>query len=328
MTDKHGSSARNQRAAAQASRDTARSLEKYAWLSIGAAVITITLKLIAAMLTHSVGLFADAAESVVNLVAALIVLAALRIAARPADADHPHGHGKVEYFSAFAEGAMIFLASAVILYTSVERFLHPKALESMGLGIAITTVGTAVNLFVGLLLIKVGKLNRSITLEADGHHLMTDVWTSVGVVVGVGLAYLTGWHRLDSVVAFLVGLNIVWTGSQLLLRSTRGLMDKALPQADLDIIIGVLDRYKSDEVSFHGLLTRESGHHRFVSFHVLVPGSWSVQRAHDLVEDVELAIETELPDAQVITHVEPSEDERSYDDVRGGALDSGRPTTF
>ncbi len=314
--------------AAKQSQKTARSLEKYAWLSIAAAVITITLKLIAAYLTGSVGLLSDAAESVVNLVAAIIVLAALRIASRPADEDHHYGHGKVEYFSALIEGLMIFIASAIILYTSVQRFLHPQPLEQLGIGLIITLVATGVNLYVGLLLIRTGRKHRSITLEADGKHLMTDVWTSVGVVVGVGLVGLTGWNRLDSVIAFLVGLNIVLTGSQLLLRSTRGLMDKALPKEDHDLIIGVLDQFKSETVSFHGLLTRESGHKRFISMHILVPGTWTVQQAHDLAEDVEVAIETTLPDAEVMTHVEPAEDERSYDDVKGGSLGSQRPTTI
>jgi len=316
------------REAEQKSRNTARSLEKYAWLSIAASVITITLKLVAAYMTGSVGLLSDAAESVVNLVAGIMVLAALRIAARPPDEDHHYGHGKVEYFSAFAEGLMIFIASALILYTSVERFLHPKPLEQVGIGLLITLAATGVNLYVGLLLIKVGRKHRSITLEADGKHLMTDVWTSVGVVIGVGLVAITHWDRLDSIIAFLVGLNIVWTGSQLLLRSTRGLMDKALPKADNDLIIGVLKQFTTDEVAFHGLLTRESGHHRFISMHILVPGNWTVQQAHDLSEDVEMAIEIALPDAQVITHVEPAEDERSYDDVEGGTLGSQRPTTF
>jgi cation diffusion facilitator family transporter len=314
--------------AEEKSRLNARSLEKYAWLSIGAAVVTIALKLGAALLTGSVGLLSDAAESVVNLVAAIIVLVALRIASRPADEDHHYGHGKVEYFSAFIEGAMIFVASAVILYTAVQRFLHPQPLESLGIGLIIILIATGVNLYVGLLLLRTGRKKRSITLEADGKHLLTDVWTSVGVVIGVALVGITGWERLDSIIAFIVGLNIVWTGSQLLLRSTRGLMDKALPKADNELILAALETFKSDQVSFHGLLTRESGHHRFISMHVLVPGSWTVQQAHDLSEEVEAAIEVALPDAQVITHVEPSEDERSYDDVTGGTLGSGKPTTF
>lgn len=309
----------------QNSRLTARSLEKFAWLSIGAAIATITLKLIAAWLTGSVGLLSDAAESVVNLVAAIIVLAALKIAARPPDEDHHYGHGKVEYFSAMIEGLMIFVASAIILYTSVQRFLHPKPLEQVGIGLLITLVATAINLTVGLLLIRVGKQHRSITLEADGKHLMTDVWTSVGVVVGVAVVAITGWERLDPVIAFLVGLNIVWTGSQLMLRSTRGLMDKALPKEDNDLIVEILNQFANENVSFHGLLTRESGHHRFISMHVLVPGTWTVQQAHDLSEDVEKAIEMALPDAEVMTHVEPAEDERSYDDVKGGTLGSQRP---
>jgi cation diffusion facilitator family transporter len=289
-------------------------LTRYAWLSIGAAVATIGLKLAAYLLTGSVGLLSDAAESVVNLVAAVIALIALIVAARPADANHHYGHGKAEYFSAGAEGLMIFAAAAVILVSAVQRFLNPVPLERIGLGLAISTVATVLNAGVGMLLIRVGRRRRSATLAADGRHLMTDVWTSAGVVVGVLLVGLTGWERLDPVVAALVGLNILIAGGRMVAQSVRALLDEALDPADSEKVIVVLDRFRSGEVAFHGLQTRQSGRHRFVSMHVLVPGEWSVQRGHDLVEQVEEQIRAALPESTVFTHLEPREDPRAYDD--------------
>jgi cation diffusion facilitator family transporter len=293
-------------------------LARYAWLSIGAAVVTITLKLLAYQITGSVGLLSDAAESVVNLVAAVVALVALRVAARPADENHHYGHGKAEYFSAWVEGVMIFLAAAVIVVSALRRLIHPQPLQDVGIGLAITAAATVVNLVVGLLLIRVGRQHRSITLEADGKHLMTDVWTSVGVIVGVALVALTGWLRLDPVIALLVGANILWTGSRLVMRSTAGLMDVALPEEDNRAIVEVLERFTTADVHFHALQTRESGHRRFISVHVLVPGAWTVQQGHDLLEDLEAAIAEALPDSDVHTHLEPAEDERAYQDAPPG----------
>jgi cation diffusion facilitator family transporter len=291
-------------------------LARYAWLSIGAAVLTIGLKLTAFVVTGSVGLLSDAAESVVNLVAAVIALVALTVAARPPDASHHYGHGKAEYFSAGLEGLMIFVAAAVILVAAVRRLLDPQPLEEIGLGLAITLVATAINGAVGVLLIRVGRGHRSPTLVADGQHLMTDVWTSVGVVVGVLLVGLTGWLPLDPIIAIAVALNILVTGTRLVLSSASGLLDAALPREDLARLTEVLDARTTDEVSFHGLQTRESGRHRFVTVHVLVPGSWTVQRSHDVVEEVEADIRSVLDDVEVTTHVEPREDARSYGDYR------------
>jgi cation diffusion facilitator family transporter len=296
----------------------AASLAKYAWLSIAAAVLTITMKSAAYVITGSVGLLSDALESVVNLVAAIIALVALRVAAKPADESHPFGHGKVEYFSAGAEGIMIFGAAAAIVITAIQRLMHPQALDDVGLGLAITLAATAVNGFVGTLLLRVGRRNRSITLIADGKHLLTDVWTSFGVVVGVLLVGITGWLRLDPIIALLVGLNILVTGFGLIRHSTRGLMDAALPAADQQRVVDTLRGFASDEVSFHGLQTRESGRHRFVSVHVLVPGAWSVQQGHDLLEEVESAVRAALPECDVHTHLEPREDPRAYQDSQGG----------
>jgi len=295
-----------------------RSLTRYAWLSIAAAVVTIGLKSAAFLVTGSVGLLSDAAESVVNLVAAIVALVALRVAARPADDSHHYGHGKAEYFSAWIEGLMIFVAAGVIVVSAVRRFLDPQPLESVGLGLAITLLATAINGAVGVLLLRVGKRHRSMTLEADGHHLLTDVWTSLGVIVGVALVALTGWERLDPVIAFAVGINILFTGSRLVARSTSGLMDHALPAKDHGRILEVLERFRSEEVHFHALQTRESGRHRFISVHVLVPGAWTVQRGHDLLEDLEDALCATLSDTEVHTHLEPLEDERAYKDIHLG----------
>jgi cation diffusion facilitator family transporter len=303
-------------------------LTRFAWLSIAAAVLTIGLKTGAYLLTGSVGLLSDAAESVVNLVAAVIALVALKIAARPADANHHYGHGKAEYFSAGIEGLMIFVAAGIILVEAVRRLLEPQPLESIGIGLLITLVATAINGAVGWLLIRAGRTHRSATLAADGQHLMTDVWTSLGIVVGVGLVGLTGWLALDSLVAIAVALNILWIGGRLVWSSSRSLLDAALPESDVLTITAVLDRYRCDEVQFHGLQTRESGRTRFASVHVLVPGDWSVQKAHDLVEEVEHDLTLAVDDLHVTTHIEPLEDARSYDDVAFDAspdpLDGGR----
>jgi cation diffusion facilitator family transporter len=289
-------------------------LTRYAWVSIGAALLTIALKTVAWRITGSVGLLSDAAESLVNLVAAVVALVALTVAIRPPDKNHHYGHSKAEYFSAATEGLMIFVAAAVILFTSTQRFLNPQPLENVGIGLAVSVVASVVNGLVSVVLLRAGARHRSITLVADGKHLMTDVWTSVGVVVGVLLVGLTGWERLDPVVAFAVGLNILVTGSRLLRSASAGLMDVSLPKEDNETIRGVLARFTSKEVSWHRLQTREAGHRRFMQFDLLVPGTWTVQRGHDLVEDITDALMQEFPDIDVLCHVEPVEDPRSYED--------------
>jgi cation diffusion facilitator family transporter len=280
-------------------------LTRFAWLSIAAALVTIALKVSAYRQTGSVGLLSDAAESLVNLVAAVVALIALRVAARPADDNHHYGHGKAEYFSAGIEGLMIFVAAAVIMVSAVERFLHPSPLESVGIGLAISTVASVVNGAVGMLLVRAGRTHRSVTLTADGKHLLTDVWTSVGVIVGVFLVALTGWERLDPVVAALVGVNILVTGYRLVSQSVTSLLDAALPEQDLARLTAVLDRLRTPDVDFTDLRTRESGQHRFVSLTLLVPGSWTVERAHDVADDVEAAIAADLTGTDVQTHIEP-----------------------
>ncbi len=294
----------------------------WAWLSIAAAVTTIALKSTAYLLTGSVGLLSDALESVVNLVAAVLALVALTIAARPADDSHHFGHGKVEYFSAGAEGLMILVAAVLIIVSAVQRLITPQPLEALGVGLAITVVATVINGVVGWLVLRAGRRHRSSTLVADGKHLLTDVWTSVGVVVGVGLVAVTGWLPLDSLVAIAVALNILWTGWGLVRHAMDGLMDHALPAADVEKVTAALRRvrhtHETGEVDFHAIQTREAGRERFVSMHVLVPGTWTVTEGHNLLEQVEEAIVGELPGAQVHTHLEPREDPRSYGDARGG----------
>ncbi len=304
--------------AANAARQQVTDLSTYALLSIAAAVATISLKTAAWWLTQSVGLLSDAAESVVNLVAAVVAYWALRTSIKPADRDHNYGHAKAEYFSAAVEGTMIFFAAAVIMYTAVGRFMHPQPLENVGVGLLISVLASVLNGGVALILLRAAKQHRSLTLEADGKHLMTDVWTSVGVLVGVGLVVLTGWNRLDSIVAFLVGVNILFTGAKLVHASGMGLMDVSLPKEDNDRIRGILEGFTGEQVMFHGVRTRESGHRRFMDMHLLVPGTWSVQEGHDLSEDITAALLEAYPDLHAMIHIEPIEDPRSWDDYDFG----------
>jgi cation diffusion facilitator family transporter len=293
-------------------------LERYAWLSIGAALATIALKAVAAWVTGSVGLLSDALESGVNLVAAIVALIALKAAVRPPTTHHHFGLGKAEYMSAAVEGGMIFVAAVAIVWTAVDRLITPVPIERFGIGLVISSVAAVINLAVGLLLVRRGREHRSITLEADGKHLLTDVWTSVGVIAGVGVVALTGWTVLDPLLALAVGLNILVTGFQLLRRSGAGLLDVALPQRDQDVIASVVASYEANGVEFHALRTREAGQQRFVYVHVLVPGEWTVQRGHDLCEDLERDIALALPNTTTFTHLEPVEDPVSYADQHLG----------
>lgn len=294
---------------------SAISLKRYAWLSIGAAVTTIALKSLAWWLTGSVGLLSDALESVVNLTGALMALAMITIAEMPADERHAYGHGKAEYFSSGFEGLLILLAAIGIGVAASERLLHPQALNHIDLGLVVSVVASLVNLFTARILLAAGRKHRSVTLEADAHHLMTDVWTSVGVIGGVGAVALTGWYWLDPALALLVAANIVWTGWKLLRRSTTGLMDVALPAEDHALVLAILARYRENGVDFHALRTRESGARRFVDLHVLVPGHWTIQRGHELAERLEHDIRQALPRCAVMTHLEPLEDPVSQEDI-------------
>ncbi|MGB6058627.1 MAG: cation diffusion facilitator family transporter [Microthrixaceae bacterium] len=283
-----------------------RRLVRFMFLSLGTAVLTMALKASAAAITGSVGFLSDALESGVNVVAAILGIVALRTAALPPDSGHHFGHGKAEYLSAAAEGSMILVASALILWTSVNRLINPAPLDQTTFGLALSVGAAALNLAVGLVLIRVGRANRSLTLEADGRHLLTDVWTSVGVVVGILLVAIFDFEILDPIVALLVGVQIMGTGYKLVKRSIVGLLDASLSPEDSAKVKQVLDSCSgSGLVEFAPVRTRESGRQRFIYVTMRVPGDWSVSQGHDLADQVERAMARELPGAMTFTHVEP-----------------------
>ncbi|MFN7678865.1 MAG: cation diffusion facilitator family transporter [Cyanobacteriota bacterium] len=288
----------------------------YTLLSVAAALATIGLKTLAYRLTGSVGLLSDALESGVNLVAALVAFWALTLAARPADADHHYGYSKAEYFSSGLESALIVVAATAILATAGERLLHPQPLDRVDWGVALSLLATLINGGVARVLLRAGHRLDSITLRADAHHLLTDVWTSLGVVVGVSLAKVTGLSQLDPLIAILVALQIIFTGWRLLRETASGLLDRALPPDDLALLNRLLEAHSGEGVAFHALRTRLAGSRRFVSCHVLVPGEWTVQRGHDFCERIEAEISAALPRCHPFTHLEPIEDPRSWDDER------------
>ena len=293
-----------------------RSLRRYVYLSIAAAIATIGLKGLAYLLTGSVGLLSDAMESLVNLVAALLAFYLLTIAERPPDDEHAYGHTKAEYFSSAAEGALILLAAYSIASAAIERIAHPQPLENVGVGLVVSLGASAINFGVARVLLQAGKRANSITLEADAHHLMTDVWTSAGVIAGIFAVSLTGWLILDPLIALAVAANIIWSGIQLMRRSALGLLDSAIPQRERDKIVEVLDRFTPQGVASHSLLTRQAGQRRFISVHILVPGKWTVQRGHNMLEQVERDIRSALPGpTTILTHLEPLEDPVSMEDM-------------
>lgn len=291
------------------------SLTSYAWLSIAAAVVTIALKTIAYLLTGSVGLLSDALESLVNLATAIMALAMLTVAARPADADHTYGHSKAEYFSSALEGMLILVAAGTIAWAAASRLLAPQPIEQVGLGLAISTAASLINLGVAQVLLRASKRNRSITLEGNARHLMTDVWTSGGVLLGVGLVWLTGRQWLDPAIALIMAANIVWSGVQLVRRSALGLMDTALPEEDLAEVRTVLEAYAERGMQYHALRSRQAGARRFVSLHLLMPDSWTIQQGHRVAEEVEGAIRQRLIYTTVFTHLEPRDDPASWEDL-------------
>ncbi len=295
--------------------DKHKSLARFAWLSIAAALITISLKTTAYLLTDSVGLLSDAMESFINLAGALMALTMLTVAARPADEDHAFGHSKAEYFSSGVEGTLILIAAVSIGITAVQRLLDPRPLEQVGIGLGVSVIASLVNLFVAIILARAGEKYRSITLEADAQHLMTDVWTSVGVIVGVGAVVLSGWPWLDPVVALVVAGNIIWSGVRIVRKSVRGLMDTALPVDTQNMIQEVLDSHRQSDIQFHALRTRQSGSRQFVYFHVIVPGVWTVQQGHQLIERIEAELRGKLPMVTLFTHLESRDDPSSWDDI-------------
>ena len=292
-----------------------KSLTRFAWLAIGGAVVTIALKATAYFLTGSVGVLFDAFESVGNLVAAVIALASLTIAQKPPDEEHSYGHTKAEYFSSIIEGVLIIVAAVVIGYAAVERLINPKDIEQVNIGLIVAAIASIINFLIARQLLKAGKKYGSITLEADANHLFTDVWTSVGVIVGVGIVAVTGITMLDPIIALLVALNIVYTGYQLIKRSALGFMDTAIAQEERDRLRLILEKHTGKTIKYHGLRTRQSGSRRFISFHLLVPGTWTVQKGHDLAEVVEKEIRGAIPGVTVLVHIEPIDDKRSYEDI-------------
>lgn len=291
-----------------------RALTRFAWLSIAAALGTMALKAFAYRVTGSVGLLSDALESVVNLAGALMALAMLTAAARPPDEDHAYGHSKAEYFSSVLEGTLILIAAVSIGVAAVSRLIHPKPLEQIGAGLAVSVVAAFVNLGVALVLLRAGKRERSIALTGSGRHLLTDVLTSGGVVVGVGAVAVTGWQPIDPVVALIVAANILWSGYRLVRTSVYGLMDTALPAPEYAALRAVLEAHAVNGIQYHALRTRESGARRFVSLHVLVPGDWTVHRGHALLERIEADIRSVVPNVTVLTHLESLDDPASWDD--------------
>ena len=290
-------------------------LKRYAWLSIAAALLTIGLKAGAYFITGSVGLLADALESGVNLVAAVFALIILGIAAQPPDDEHAYGHSKAEYFASGAEGTLIFIAAITIGLAAAQRLLNPQPLEQIGLGIVVSVIAAILNLVVARVLLRAGRQYRSITLEADAKHLLTDVWTTAGVLVGIAAVSLTGWAILDPLIALLVAGRILVSGFKLVRESANGLMDTALPPEEVRQIVEIMDRYAVDGVHYHALRTRQAGAQRFMSVHIQVPGAWSVHDGHSLLEDIDRDVRAVLMPISVFTHLEPIEDPRSWEDI-------------
>jgi cation diffusion facilitator family transporter len=293
-----------------------RRLVRYAWLSIATAILTISLKAGAYLLTDSVGLLSDALESGVNLIAAVFALSMLTIAALPPDDEHAYGHAKAEYFSCGAEGSLILIAAATIVVSAIRRLAAPEPPEQLGLGLVISVIAAICNLIVARVLHQAGSQYDSVTLTADAQHLMTDVWTSGGVIIGIAAVALTGLNILDPLIALAVAAQILLAGVRLVKRSILGLMDTALPANELEQLEAVLERYKrAENIWYHALRSRQSGSQRFVSVHIQVPGAWSVQRGHTLLENIEQDMRKELSPLSVITHLEPVEDPASWRDI-------------
>ena len=289
-------------------------LTRYAWLSIVTAFLIIVLKIAAYLLTGSIGFLSDALESSANIIAAIITLIALTVAARPPDREHAYGHSKAEYLSSGAEGTLIILAAVFIIVTAVQRLLNPEPLEQIGIGVLVSAVAAAANFAVARVLMRAGREHRSAALSADAHHLLTDVWTSVGVIVGVTLVALTGWLWLDPVIGLIVAAQIIYTGFKLVRGAINGLLDVAIPADEIRQVVAILEPYQAQGVSYHALRTRQAGAQRFVSFHIQVPGSWSVQQGHELLEEMERKIRHQLDPVTVFTHIEPTEDPVSFAD--------------
>jgi cation diffusion facilitator family transporter len=286
------------------------------YLSIAAAVVTILLKFTAYRVTGSIGFFSDALESIVNLLAAVFGLIMLHVSEKPADEGHEFGHSKAEYFSSAIEGSLILLAAFSIIWSAVPRLIHPIALENINIGLLFSVGASLVNLAVGQMLIHNGKKSKSLLVEADGKHLMTDVWTSAGVIAGILLVKFTGILILDPIIAILVALNIVYTGYRLISRSTNGLMDASISETEINQVKKYLDSLKEKNITYHSLMTRQAGQRKFISFHLLVPGAWTVQQGHENADIIEETIEDMFDEPVTVTsHIEPVEDPASLKDI-------------
>ena len=292
-----------------------KSIAHIVWLSIIASVLTISIKSAAYFVTGSVGFMSDAMESFINLIAGIIAFISLTIAARPADTKHPFGHNKAEYFSSIIEGTLIVLAAIGIIYTGINRIYHPQPLDELNLGMALSVLATIINLVTSRILLHYGKKHNSITLEADAHHLMTDVWTTVGIIIGIFLVKITHWQILDPIMAIAVGISIIYTGSRLVIRSTDGLMDSKISEKDLIQIRQILNRHQADGIEYHALYTRQAASKRFISFHLLFPGDYTVYQAHEVTKLIETDIAIEFPHTDVFIHIEPLNDQDSFDDI-------------
>jgi cation diffusion facilitator family transporter len=292
---------------------TQQTLARMAFLAIAAAIATMALKVGAYLVTDSVGLLSDAVESSANLISAMIALFAVWYASRPIDRTHNYGHQKVEFFAGAMEGIFILIAAGGIAFVAIQRLRDPQEIEGFGAGVAISIAAAAINLVVARLLMRAGRAHGSVAIDADGRHLMTDVVTSIGVVIGLTLAHVTGIEELDPIIALLIAVNIVWTAISLIRSGVDGLMDRALPDADVELVREAIARQMGNDETFHALRTRRAGSRQFVDFHLLVPGELTVQRAHKLTERIESAVSDVLPNAQTTVHIEPIEDPVAYD---------------
>jgi cation diffusion facilitator family transporter len=284
------------------------------FLSIGAAVATLALKWAGYSITGSVGLLSEAADSGINLLASVTALFSLWFASRPVDESHTYGHEKIEYFSSGLEGVLILVAAAGIAWFAILRLASPQPLQAFGLGVAFALGASFINFIVARVLLRVGRASQSIVLEADGHHLMTDVLTSLGVIAGLMLVWLTAQSWIDPVMGLIVSANIGWTGFDLVRRSFNGLMDHALPEQEQAAVRVAIEAHLQPGMDYHALRTRQAGSRRFADFHLLVPGTWSVRRAHELTKKVEQAVGAALSGIEVTVHIEPIEDRASWTD--------------
>jgi cation diffusion facilitator family transporter len=286
------------------------------WTSVGVALLTIVLKTAAWYLTDSVGLLADAMESFVNLASAIFGLIMVTIAQRPADDEHPYGHHKAEYFSSGFEGILIIGAAMAIIWAAGNRIFHPLPLQQVGWGLSLSVISSVFNGLLAWVMFGAAKQHRSIALDADAKHLVTDVWTSVGVVVGIGAVSLTGWLWLDALVAIGVALNILWEGFQLLWRSSQGLMDEALEPEVVAEIQKTLAIFDHHTIRFDHLTTRRSGQRRFVDLHMHMPATWSLGRAGALRTSVEQALMSAVPGLRANIQLLPTDVEPHFDDEK------------